>query len=1222
MKKRFFFHFASNTIACWASAALVSLAFSQAPTSNRLPAPAPASNANTQSSASDARLQIYDIPLESVGSVAAQLQLQFANDKRVRITNEPGTGRLMVLAPDTQQQLINQYVNAVKAKTGTLATDAKGNIIPSSIQKTDYKLQRVPAKQFEDAIARLAGSKLSSVEIGNGMVSLRLATPNGMQELMQINRNANSVHVVGAPGTVMDWTQVITAIDQGQADPNRPTQIVPITPATPERIERAIRLVRFANYQQQGGNPQNPNEEETGVARIPGATQGANDPATVIAAQDSLSTGTGLIGDVEISFVNELGLVMIKGAKKDVERVLEVIEKIKQQSVDTQPDIQLVTLKHVNSQALAVIIDQINRDIYQPRQGQVNITSLVQPNALLLIGRKEAMKSLVDLISQLDAPLDPDSQLQIFKLLHTSSVDAETLIRNFFGATGGAGGGAAANAPTGLSPQIKVVSDYRTNALIVQASPRDLREVAKLIKEIDVESTPAESQIRVFPIKNTVASELQPILAAAIGGQSVGGGGQGQGQAQGGGGAQGATTTTSQARTPSSKLTVVSRDNSGVIDSGILAGVVVTTSPSINALVVRAPAKSMPLVAALIEQLDALPTTDARIKVFPVVNGDATSLALTLQQAFGLPATAGTATTNVATVGLQNLAALTGGGESALVPLRISVDARTNSIIVTGAATDLEVIEALLYRLDDSAGTARTNEVIWLRNAAANDVATALNQLLTNQRTVITQQLQQGQAISLYERVDREVFIVAEPATNSLIISATPRYMGQIREVITRLDRQQPMIAVEMLIAEVTLDDTFELGSEMGLQDSLLFDRNMATGGTLNSPAFNLGTVLSPASNNRRPNNVAGQGFSDFAVGRRSELGYGGLVLAAGNESVNLLFRALRDANRIQILSRPNLLTIDNNISVIQVGGNIPTASGTFAGGALGGVNTSVVYLPVGLIMQIQPRTNQDGLVNMIVAINRSSVDPTQPGLAVSTDANGNTVAESPAFAVTQAQTRVTAYDGQTVVLGGLIQKTRISRRRGIPWLESIPVAGLLFRFDSESEKRTELLVVMTPRVINYNDAAKLDTLKQVESSRMSWCMADILNIHGDAGLSPGNGLWGPASSPVIYPDLQPTVDINSVDASPMILGDSNPEQEEVYPQNPPVMTYPNGSLLIQPLPEGGSTAPPVNSATPYQNSSYQIPVNGQPPTNSGVSQAAYRSGGPDARIATPARPR
>jgi hypothetical protein len=162
----------------------------------------------------------------------------------------------------------------------------------------------------------------------------------------------------------------------------------------------------------------------------------------------------------------------------------------------------------------------------------------------------------------------------------------------------------------------------------------------------------------------------------------------------------------------------------------------------------------------------------------------------------------------------------------------------------------------------------------------------------------------------------------------------------------------------------------------------------------------------------------------------------------------------------------------------------------------------------------------------------------------------------------------------------------------------------------------------MTPRVINYNDAAKLDTLKQVESSRMSWCMADILNIHGDAGLSPGNGLWGPASSPVIYPDLQPTVDINSVDASPMILGESNPEQEEVYPQNPPVMTYPNGSLLIQPLPEGGSTAPPVNSATPYQNSSYQIPVNGQPPTNSGVSQAAYRSGGPDARIATPARPR
>ena len=153
----------------------------------------------------------------------------------------------------------------------------------------------------------------------------------------------------------------------------------------------------------------------------------------------------------------------------------------------------------------------------------------------------------------------------------------------------------------------------------------------------------------------------------------------------------------------------------------------------------------------------------------------------------------------------------------------------------------------------------------------------------------------------------------------------------------------------------------------------------------------------------------------------------------------------------------------------------------------------------------------------MIVAISRSSIDI----------ANGLTIngATTPAFNQTLAQTRVTAYDGQTVILGGLISKQRISKSRRIPVLADIPLAGWLFRYDVESESRSELLVVMTPRVINFNDPNKLDTIKQVESSRMSWCLADVLNLYSDQGLSSGNGLWGPATSPVIYPDVTPAVD-------------------------------------------------------------------------------------------------
>jgi len=406
------------------------------------------------------------------------------------------------------------------------------------------------------------------------------------------------------------------------------------------------------------------------------------------------------------------------------------------------------------------------------------------------------------------------------------------------------------------------------------------------------------------------------------------------------------------------------------------------------------------------------------------------------------------------------------------------------------------------------------------------------------------------------------------------------------------------MISVEILIAEVSLDDQFDLGTEFGLQDSLLFDRNSASGGTLTSPGFNVNanplSATTPAAQQRRTQNVAGMGTSGFGLARsNASLGYGGLVLAAGSESVSMLFRALQDANRVQILSRPHLMTIDNNIANVQVGSFVPRIQGSTLG--VTGTQQNILDVPVGLIMQIQPRTNQDGLINMIVAVTRSSLGPTDSGIPIGVSAVGDVI-RSPIINTTQAQTRVTAYDGQTVVLSGLITKSRSTRSRRIPWLADIPFAGALFRFDSQSESRTELLVVMTPRVINFNNDEKLEMIKQVESSRMSYCMADILNIHGDVGLSPGNGLWGPAASPVIYPDLQPTVDSeNGSGPRRMMPSQLDPildapgvELLEGYSTNTPVRSNAKGSRTLMDAAGGGFEQPTVNSVSPIQNSSYQ----------------------------------
>jgi hypothetical protein len=326
----------------------------------------------------------------------------------------------------------------------------------------------------------------------------------------------------------------------------------------------------------------------------------------------------------------------------------------------------------------------------------------------------------------------------------------------------------------------------------------------------------------------------------------------------------------------------------------------------------------------------------------------------------------------------------------------------------------------------------------------------------------------------------------------------------------------------------------------------------------------------------------------------------------------------LQDANRAQILARPTLTTIDNNVSVINVGQSIPVLAGT--SNSIGVVQQNVTYVNAGLTLQIQPRTNEDGLINMIVAISRSTVDRAN-GLEVSNGAAGVAgTTLTPAFNQTVAQTRVTAYDGQTVVIGGLISKSRESTSRRVPWLADIPIAGALFRYDKEIENRTELLVVMTPRVINANDANKMDMIKMVESSRMSWCLADVLNMYGDKGLSAGNGLWGPAASPLIYPDETPTVDLDSkAQGSPTVITPVNPQpmvepgyQEIVQPQlylGDPNMSVPQPQN-VQP-----QNAQPLNVQPQYIQPQY-VPNNSSSTRNSQGSliQGSVNKGSPTTR--------
>ena len=1098
-------------------------------------------------------------------AVAAELQAQFPADTGARIVVDDRTQQVIVVAPADVQYAIAARLNPNKA----FAAESEVNAQPGqeSATATAYRLQNIHSRDFENELRRLWGNRISITASQNGEEANVIAPGiNGPQKVMHIDRLNDRITFTGNGRTVATWRSFVNALDAPRNQADDVTQLVSLQNADPQKIQAAVSLIgsggqakasdaaaaiqfprgsvrpRSANdlvsmiFQQPNAPAQpQPNAPAQPPLNQPAPKPGEppvvdpNQPATT--AEEAPDDGSGgLIGPVRIEFIEGLDVLIITGNKRDVARVQKMIEDIERLSKETQPTIDVHQLQYVNSEAMATLVSEIYTEILSPRQGQVSIRALVEPNALLLIGRTESVSVVKGLIEKLDQPTPPTSRFEVFRLKHVSAVDAETTVRNFFVARPGFG----TDVRTGLGTRIQLIADYRTNTLIVQASPRDLEEVRRFIQTIDVnEVGGASNQLRVFKLRNAIATDLAAVLQSAITGQQTTTGGQGQAQPQGGVGGQqqggSGTTTQAQSRLPSSSLELMLIDQNGgkLLKSGILSNVVVTADPSTNSLVVRAPPESMELVAALIEQLDKLPDASAQIKVFTVVNGDATSLATMLQQLFGQTVTAGTGNTQGLLGGLagfgQQLQTVTTGGETSLVPLRFAVDLRTNSIIASGSESDLQVVETILLRLDENLDDRKLN-VVRLRNTQAAAVAAAIQEYLTNQQQRVQQQLLTNQAISPFEQIEREVFVVAEEVTNSLIVSATPRYFDEIMKVISDLDVRPPMVMVQVLIAEVRLSGNFEFGTEFGLQDSLVFDRGKvagATAETVANPGFNFNTSSNIANIPGYPNvrsyqqeAFAGQTLSNFALGRTSStLGYSGLVLSAANESINLLLRALQDEGRSQILSRPQVMTMHNQPAFVQVGADVARITATNV--QQNTVTQSIEDRQTGIILSILPLINDDGVIVLGVEAERSAIGSLIDGTPI-----GNGVIVPPVN-VTRANTTISARDGQTVVFAGLITKSNTLSLRRVPYLADVPVLGRLFEFETSSEVRTELLIVMTPYVIR--DEADVEMAKLRESERMSWCLADVIAVGSDWGLQGNHCAFCKNEAPVIFPDVDPT---------------------------------------------------------------------------------------------------
>jgi len=842
-----------------------------------------------------------------------------------------------------------------------------------------------------------------------------------------------------------------------------------------------------------------------------------------------------LKGEVRVESVPELGILVVTGNQGDVESVMAVIQEIERLSKGTAPQVKLALLRHVSSEALASLLTTVYERLGTVRSGNVQQSQAIsvfpvsRPNAVLVVASKNEIDGVFDLIDELDQPSDPATEFMVYRLKHAVPSQVVEKVTALYPPQQAAAGAANQQGNVGLIPRVRIIDDLRTNSVIVQARPRDLREVVKLIEGLDAKDTDSRQQVRIFRLENAVADEVSATLSATI--QNVlaparattvtGGGQGGQGPGAQLGNQGGATTGQGSAEIKEVKSSILEflledGPDGRTVRSGILADIRMNPDLRTNSVVVTAPEESMELVEALIKRLDRPAAAVAEIKVFKLDNSDATAMQTLLERLFNIQrqgqAGAGAQGQQGGAQGL--LLAGAEDSSSMLIPLRFSVDVRTNSIIGIGGAEALRVVEAVLLRLDESDIRQRQNEVYRLKNSPATSVATAIMQFLQNQRTV--EQADPG-LVSPFEQIEREVIVVPETTSNSLLISATPRYFKEIYNLVVKLDRSPKQVLIQALIVEVELHNTDEFGMELGLQDSILFNRSIvpapvtitntttavsgqqttnqqiisesATPGFL----FNGQTLGNNTFAGINQKSVAGQGSTLFNTGlTNTQLGYGGFVLQAASENVNFLLRALAARTRVDVLSRPQIRTVDNQLAQIQVGQEVPRVNGFTSNGTAGVIVPTIQQRAIGIILQVTPRISPDGLVIMEVVARKDSLSANQVSLG--TSAAGSSIT-SPIINTTNAQTVIGVNSGQTVILGGMITKSDTVTERKVPVLGDVPVLGRFFRYDLKSMDRTELLIFLTPRIINSDEEAEM--FKQIEAERLNFIESEAERLHG-----------------------------------------------------------------------------------------------------------------------------
>jgi len=293
-----------------------------------------------------------------------------------------------------------------------------------------------------------------------------------------------------------------------------------------------------------------------------------------------------------------------------------------------------------------------------------------------------------------------------------------------------------------------------------------------------------------------------------------------------------------------------------------------------------------------------------------------------------------------------------------------------------------------------------------------------------------------------------DAYFSIDPETRRVVTIADEDTTKYISQVLSNLDRPKPQVLIKVVFLEVLHNNSLDIGVEGGWRNSI-GDGN--TGSV--AQVFGLSGLATAAGSNGPPLNLLGQNVNSFAP---VPPGAGVYQLMGENYLVTL--RAIAQAGKARVLSRPSILARNNQPATITVGQSIPLITDTRYD-TFGNAINSVRYQDVGVILSVTPFITPDGMVEMIVSPQISSLDtsltiPISPGVT------------APVINVRSADTVVVTPDAQTVIIGGLISTTKASAETKIPLLGDIPWLGSLFRHRTSTGQDTELMIFLTPYIV------------------------------------------------------------------------------------------------------------------------------------------------------------